>query len=70
MRELKTRRILGYSRDSDKGREVTHHINDIANAVCVARQMNTTIYVIEWDEETSIENSEQRGCDETFLGEH
>lgn len=26
--------------------------------------------VIEWDEETSIENSEQRGCDETFLGEH
>ena len=33
------------------GRIVKHHINEVANAVCVARRESTMVYVIEWDEE-------------------
>ena len=46
-----TKRILGYSRSSHEGgRIVKHHINEVANAVCVARRESTMVYVIEWDE--------------------
>lgn len=41
--------ILAYSRSSNDGGKVKkHHINEISNAICVARRETTAFYVIEW----------------------
>ena len=54
----------------DRGKN--HHTirGGYVNALCSNPHSDETTMILEWDEETSIEDSEQRGCDETFLGEH
>lgn len=59
MKGFTTKRILGYTRSGDRGgRVVSHHINEVANAVCVARRDNTQVYVIEYEE---VETEPQEG---------
>lgn len=62
---MKTKRILGYSRD-DWGGIKNHHINEVCNTLCVARRVNTMIYVIEWDEQWE-DGNQLRHADEDIL---